>query len=485
MDLYKPEKYRVTVGRPDTSVALCTVWNDPVITLAAAPALYACFAIVGTLYGRAGIAALIRNLALNPHIRKVVIWNHGPLSQNEIGRSGTDVLAALWTNGIDDEGLVIGTSYRLEKEIDPKTVRRIVEDVDLVPAHHIKDPIRLSQYTEELPPADREARAYPDPAMPETVRWPSENVGWLVRAPRIIDAWLEAVMRIMHYGVTKETQDGIRQRELTGFGWVITDEDPDGFSPPADWPEALSSLIGCSPRHIADYLPTILTSEHGPSTYGARLRAYPSAGGAIDQVEKVLIAQLRDSPDSRRAAATTMVPPTDWNAKSPPCLTTVQCLQADGRLNMIAVFRSHDMFKAALPNAVALRHLQKTIAAELGFRLGELMIVSSSAHIYESDWAEAEKTIQCSFLGRRPSAAFTADPRGNFLIRLVGERINVTLLAPDGTELMEIAEEKTSAIEARIAQLGLIADPAHLLYMGRELEKARACRDAGTEYRQK
>ena len=111
--LYQPDKYNVHLGE-GAHVGFCTVWNEAEAVLRRAPVLKEKCAITGTLYGRDGANVIIRNLALNPQIRRVYLWGHGPLSNTKFGTMGREVLTALWKNGVDDDRTVTGTNFKLQ-----------------------------------------------------------------------------------------------------------------------------------------------------------------------------------------------------------------------------------------------------------------------------------------------------------------------------------------------------------------------------------
>ena len=215
------------------------------------------------------------------------------------------------------------------------------------------------------------------------------------------------------------------------------------------------------------------------------MQKYPNGDGYIDQITDVIVKQFKSSPDSRRGVATTLHPPTDWDSKEPPCLTLVQGLQSNGRFHLLCTFRSHDMFKAAIANAFALRKLQKNMSAELGFEMGALSITSESAHVYEADWDNAKKLIACAFIERDPSPVFRAedaDPRGNCLIAVSASEITLTLISPDGAELTLIKGPSAKHVQRKLGQLELISQIGHALDIGMELQKAQIAKDKGIPY---
>jgi len=494
MELYRPDKYNVHIGGGKTR-ALCTVWNEPQAIFNRSEEIRENVSILGTLYSKKGINVILRNLALNPTIRHIYLWGNGTLSNTQFGTSGSSLLRALWKEGIDEHGTIPGTDFTLEQEIDRSVIEQIRTNVELkdVSDKSIDD---LEEIFEE---ADAASTAYMDPQQfeePITApieQFPSEMVGWLVREPTIAHAWARVVERIMRYGVTKTTQYGSKQRELIGVTWVATNEDPINFDLSLfnDWPEGLRNTIGATQSGIEEYVGTI-TSPYTPGgvayTYGNRLMRYPKSDGYIDQVQDVIIKQLHASPDTRRAVATTMVPPTDWDNTQPPCVTQIQALQENGRVHLLVTVRSHDIFKGSLSNAFGLRRLQQRIANETGFELGALQITSQSAHIYEEDWEEAKKVARCLFWEREPELTFVpelhADPRGNMVITVAKGSLEVVLQSPTGDELYTLTGVTAKELAKKIAQLELISRIDHLVDIAMELQKAEIALTRGIAFKQ-
>lgn len=135
-----------------------------------------------------------------------------------------------------------------------------------------------------------------------------------------------------------------------------------------------------------------------PYCYHQRLVAYPrSDGTTMDQLELILDKLARD-PISRRAVATTRVPEIDlFMVSDMPCLGEVQLRSIqdeEGRLvlNMHAMWRSRDLFKAWGDNLVGITNLQARLAARLAEKTGREVLVgpysesNGSLHIYGQDY---------------------------------------------------------------------------------------------------
>ncbi len=490
--LYQPEKYSVFLGRG--AAGLCTVWNEPELIFNRSAVVQEKAAIVGTLYSRQGVNVILRNLALNPQITTLIVWGNGTLSNTQFGVAGKSILEALWKNGLEPDGTIIGTQFKIEKEIDPQVVEKIRTNVtwrDL--SAEPFEAVETALNSLSLAPAYMEPVSFPDHESEVVETFPSEVVGWLARGRTIMETWSRVVDRIMRYGVVKGTQYGYQQRELIGVTWVITAEDADqpNLKLAADWPETLRQTTGTTVDALTKYFNVFLSPETPVGlayTYGNRLMRYPDPITPIDQIEEVIKKQLRDSPDSRRAVATTMVPSTDKDNKSPPCITQVQALQTNGALHFLVTARSHDLFKAAIPNAFGLRKLQQNIAHDLGFSTGALQITSQSAHIYEQDWEDAFRLVRCQFWEREPAMGFNpetqSDPRGNLIISLENGKLNARLQGPTGEELVRLDAPSAKALAKKIAQLELLSRSDHIFDVALELQKAELALSTGKTYRQ-
>lgn len=477
-NLYQPDKYKVWVGN-GTTAALCTVWNEVEKAIKASPEVLEKSALVGTLYSRQGVNIILRNLALNPQIRTLYMWDHGTLSCSPFGVTGKSILEKIWESGVDDNGYVAEVDFTLEKEIDPKVVNIIKDNVRIVTVsegdiHAVTakiENVHEDPYMDPVRFADAE---------PEVVDiFPSETLGFVVHGSTVVDTWLRVVDRVMRYGVIKGTQYGTQQRELIGVTWVINNEDIENIYLETDWPTSLKQTTGLNLDSIKQYFDVFLspdTPEGIKYTYGNRLQRYPHEPQPINEIEDIILKELKDSPDTRRAVATTLVPAIDKDSKEPPCITQIQCLQTEGKLHLLVTARSHDIFKAAIPNAFGLLALQKKIANESGFEVGSLQITSQSAHIYESDWDDAKKLAECTFWEREPNLVFdpatSADKRGMFIISVDNDGIIAQFKTPSGDDMIALKGKTAWDISARIAQLELVSRFDHALDIGAELQKA-------------
>jgi thymidylate synthase len=493
-NLYQPDKYKVILGQG--TVGFCTVWNEAKAAVTLAPQLHEKAAIIGTLYSSQGVNYILRNLALNPFIRELYLWGHGTLSNTKFGVVGSGVLKKIWQEGVQADGSVPGTSFKLEKEIDASVIDTIRSKVELIDVsdQELQGAVSVIKAVPSEPYMD--SLRFPDAVLEVPDTFPSEEAGFVIHGRGVIDTWTRVVERIMRYGTTKGTQYGSRQKELIGVTWVIHEEDPKTPKLPTDWPRELQEVVGATEDAITEYHQVFLSPEK-PSglhyTYGNRLMRYPNPAAKegeapyVDQIKDSIIRNLKDSPDSRRAVATTFVPWIDAYSAEPPCIMQVQCIHTNGKLHFLITVRSHDIFKAAVPNAFGLRTLQATIATELGFELGVLQITSQSAHFYESDWDNARKLAACAFWERPVNKMYdasAADPRGVFLIRVSDGKIKVDFNTLGGQPLLQFEGKSADLLALKIAQNELISQSGHALDIGIQLARAEIALKKGIEFTQ-
>lgn len=476
-NLYQPDKYIVHVGTG--SVGFCTVWNEPNAIIKLAPSLHKKAALVGTLYSSYGINAIVRNLALNPFIKKLYLWGHGPLSHTKFGLVGIKTIKQLWLHGIQKDGSLINSSFKLDKEINNKTLDTIRQNVELIDLSNENLSNAVGKITTtDLKPYMKSVR-FPEALLTTLETFPNEQLGWIIHGSNIIDTWTQLVAKIIRYGNTKGTQYGSKQKELIGATWVIHDEDPTHPKFPANWPKELRDVTGATKSAVNEYHEVFLSPKkpQGVSyTYGNRLMCapVPDKHKPIDQIAQTIIRNLKECPDSRRALATTYIPWLDAKSQEPPCITQLQGIQSQGQLHLLVTARSHDIFKAAIPNAFGLRMLQARIASELSFQLGALQITSQSAHIYESDWDNAQKLVSCA-IWERPANLLTdsnTDPRGAFRVSTKDNKIIVEFTSPDGMPLLQFTSKSADRLVKEIGKHGLFSQTSHALDIGAQLARA-------------
>lgn len=198
-----------------------------------------------------------------------------------------------------------------------------------------------------------------------------------IREQTISDAYTRIMHVVLRYGDLVE---------IPGYGETLEYYEPimthilrpDDVGTLADLPFSESFLIEYS-KELTD--PTV--GNDFAYTYAKRLFQYPG-GDVIDQIA-YMINCLNEDETSRRAIAVIRHPMIDIQTVNQPCLTTLKCHIFDGRLDMTAYFRSHDIHLGFPANAFGLAYLQQYILNELDnvdIQLGQLVIISDSPHVY-------------------------------------------------------------------------------------------------------
>ena len=483
---YLREKYEIKTGS-GRNIALCTCWTDTEELVEKNPDLKEKFAVIGSLYSKEGVSIILRNLCLNPEINYLFLWAKNELSQTAFGSAGWQVLKALWKYGVSDDNIVNSVGFQLHKEIDADVIRKVITNVQLIDVsdkpigeviNEINNCADCNKYMENI--------SFPETKRDTSKSLPSEEVGFTVRGNKVVDAWLKVVDKIVRYGIVKKTQYGNSQKELHVATWVIENEDLDNIFIP-NWDEGLLKLVSLEKEAIKEYLNAFLdpkVPEGTAYTYGQRLRSYLNVH---DQIMS-LVDKVNEDNSTRRAVATTFYPPEDLKHKSPPCLTQIHILTTnDKRINMFAVFRSHDIFKASMPNAFSLLGVMKFITEKTGYKMGKLAITSNSAHIYEEEWEKAEELLK-NEIWEKEALGFDEntdlDPRGNIRISLIDGEIIAEMFSHEGEQLFEFNSKTARDIVNKISKLDLLSKPYHYSDIAIELFKAEIALKNGLKFEQ-
>lgn len=218
------------------------------------------------------------------------------------------------------------------------------------------------------------------------------NYPYAIKAPTVADAWVKLLKHIRQYGSYIETGYGGKIQEIIGLSVCVWGEPESGYFPSDDF-------FPFNKKQLQEYIPQILfEKEEGSSvkyTYGDRIRNW-FGFDQIQQVVKKLKSELHAA-----SAVISLWDVNDHNTGGSPCLNHIWFRVIDNKLNVIATFRSNDMYSAWPLNAMGLRALQDYILKLLqdsypNLSIGTLTTQSNSAHIYDDCFLAADKMIKSS-----------------------------------------------------------------------------------------
>ncbi|MBI5301822.1 MAG: hypothetical protein HY868_06780 [Chloroflexi bacterium] len=445
----------VILGEPDHPVAVCCLWMKQArVGDSLAPDSYS---VLGNLYSKDGINYLLRNILAHPTVRAMALC--GP----DLTQSGAALLA-LWRAGVDAEHRIIGDGAPIDREIPREVIDELRAHLALHDWRGITDLTRVRDAVLELGTTPRgawaEPRVFPR-SVPAADEFPAEHTGFILRGDHIVEVWTHLLAAVLAFGKRDMTAYTVQQRELLDVVAVVEREDPDDIYLP-DWAPVTREQLDA-------YYPQLLTRDRAENiayTYGERLFDFHGN----DQIS-AMVDELRATRFSRRAVAGLWDAARDANSADPPCLNLIQARVRGGLLHLTAYFRSHDIFRAWLTNAFGLRQLQAQLVARVGeCMLGDLVIVSHSAHIYADSWDAARDIAHTRAREYLKNPRLVRDPRGSFNIRLEGYQIRVDHFSPDGALLATFTGASARPLQRELAFF--VSRTDHAIYLGAELAKA-------------
>ena len=466
------------------------------------------YGAIGQLYSPTrGMSFLIRNLLANPQIRKLVLLN-----ATEADRNSGAIEALLWflhygfNRGVTDlgqEAWVIDCDWKennnsnnlafqgkgyIDLEIPESDLKLLRKSLSWVLVSNIKNCVDevLGASKDTVPWGAPRFYSAPEKEVPKAL--PGDRYGHRIEGKTIAETWVKIIHRIKTTGTIRPTGYGGYWQELIDLMAIITDEPEDFYFPEPNY-------LSCDRAFLEKYKSQILEDapyvEGVKYTYGQRLRSWFGGRDQIEQVIKKLIGEIYAA-----SAVMSLWDVVDHDLGGSPCLNQIWVRVVNEEMSMTAIFRSNDMFSAWPANAMGLRALQQHIRDEIAKRssynlkMGPLITLSQSAHIYGDCWDYADRLIAEHYdhLSKKEARSF-ADPAGSFLISVNNEdeSIEVEHISPSpGDEPLQFFVGKNPReLSSQILKTcpGILA--SHCLYLGTELEKAYQCAINGLSYTQK
>ena len=106
-------------------------------------------------------------------------------------------------------------------------------------------------------------------------------------------------------------------------------------------------------------------------------------------------AKLKEDPDTRQAVLNiNQVKHKERPTKDFPCCIAMQFTIRSNKLKLVTIFRSQDINTGLRNDVFTMAGLQRKMAEELEMECGEFTNIALNLHIYEADWANAEKLLE-------------------------------------------------------------------------------------------
>ncbi|MGH7998377.1 MAG: thymidylate synthase [Brasilonema sp.] len=435
------------------------------------------YAVIGQLYSPTrGINLLIRNLLYNPHVRYLVVLNATREDKNAgAGICLLDFFRNGFEEGLSDTGrrcwvirsLIAGY---IDIEVEASVLQKLCQSIEFQEAKSITEACTLVKSF-----AQREAMEpwsspleFPMSIVAPTVL-PGPRYGHRIEGKTIAETWVKIIHRIKTTGTIRPTGYDGQWQELIDLMAIVTDEPPNFYFPEPNYLPIDRSFLQ---EYISQILDDAPKQEGVKYTYGQRLRSWFGR----DQIEQVIDKLVADI-DSARAVMSLWDVGNDAN-DSPPCLNHIWLRIVNNELSLTATFRSNDMFSAWCANAMGLRALQMHIIKEINtiagydIKLGPLITISQSAHIYDDCFENAEKVIK-TYYPKICSQRDYNDPTGSFVITVQDGKILVEYMTPNSGEVVNCYLGKSAKqLYQQIAADCPGLQVEHAMYLGTQLQKA-------------
>lgn len=419
--------------------------------------------IIGTVYTKNGAKIMLRNLFANPEIHVLIIVDQNPLGQNNIGKHGLSFLYDLFVRKVSN------TNYAMDELYKSLHVYYITHDtIHVCNTHETEKNTQtihgtidnIISRTEKFEYLKRNQIIY-EPEIPLLNQYiPNEYLGQSIRGISIFDAWFQVLRHINKFGHTN-TKEMV---EYHAIHWNYpvdnVDNSLEDIRKIISQPD-VQQMIGIDKQSLSEYSKIMnenIVIPDSSYTYGNRLHIYK------DRIKDALKKDVK----TRYAFATTLRYDTvDTQA---PCMVFVQLLydNANDALNLYAVFRSHDIFKASLANGYALAQMLKEYATDASTNTGRVEITSISAHIYETDMNNAKLLINC--LSDKLSDVLRYDARGNCIIDKQRDGHCVCEIHdPKDDKIITTLKGSPYDIYNKILEEHIITDLDHLSYIFKQL----------------
>ncbi|GAB1541231.1 hypothetical protein NUACC21_39010 [Scytonema sp. NUACC21] len=479
--LYKPNQ--LIYGQGQTAVI--TGWTvKSSITKHLLPEEYA---VIGQLYSPTrGLNLLIRNLLFNPHVRYLVVLNATKEDKNAgASQCLLDFFCNGFEKGLSDTGKqcwVIRSPHPgyIDIEVEASALEKLRQSIECCEAKSIAEAthyVKLYAQRGTVEPWGLPLEFPMSTSATNVV--PGPRYGHRIEGKTIAETWVKIIHRIKTTGTIRPTGYDGQWQELIDLMAVVTDEPPDFYFPEPNFLPVDRSFIE---EYISQILDDAPYREGVKYTYGQRLRSW-FGRDQIDQIISKLISEI-----DAASAVMNLWDVKDHDRGGSPCLNHIWLRVVDNEISLTATLRSNDMFAAWPANAMGLRALQLHIRDEIAKRseynlkMGPLITISQSAHIYDDTWDNADRLIANQYATICNCRDYD-DPSGNFLIEVHEEEIVVIQTTTgSGEQVKQYRGKNPLRLIRQICSTSPAIQSEHIGYLGIELQKASECIKNGNPY---
>lgn len=472
--LYKPNQLAYGTGQ----VAIVTGWT---VKSSLQKRLHPHdYAVIGQLYSPTrGINLLIRNLLFNPHVAYLIVLN---ATKEDKNAGACECLLDFFRNGfvqsVTDTGhkawkIKSSVTGYIDIEVEATALEKLRESIEYKEVDSIEKAVVATQNFGSIA-VTKENKIWGSPLQfPMLVNQPTvlpgNRYGHRIEGKTIAETWVKIIHRIKTTGVIRPTGYDGKWQELIDLMAVITDEPANFYFPEPNYLPVDRNFIG---EYLSQILDDVPYREGVKYTYGQRLRSW----FGCDQIEQVINKLIKEIDAA--SAVMNLWDVKDHEKGGSPCLNHIWLRVVDKEISLTATLRSNDMFSAWVANAMGLRALQQHIRDEIQARskyvlkMGPLVTISQSAHIYDDTWDSADRLIQQQYARISKNIDY-CDRAGNFLIEVVEDKVVVTQTTPGSGEVVaQYSGKNALKLVREICNASPAIRSNHAAYLGIELHKA-------------
>jgi len=163
---------------------------------------------IGNLYSLDGINYLLKNLASNRHITKLIVCG---MDLSNTGKNLIDFFAG--------KELDLCENITIEEK---EKLRKNIEIIDMRNSNDLEKINNIIETNKQKAPYSK--ASFIETSETKTNKYPIEDSAIIVREEKIAEAWLKILKTINDFGTIKESDYSIKQREILNL-ITVTNED--------------------------------------------------------------------------------------------------------------------------------------------------------------------------------------------------------------------------------------------------------------------